>query len=57
MILKCSRFRPLVSKMFCRTDDSALRKPLSVAIPDAIQSDEWTEVKVRYLDPAAANSS
>jgi hypothetical protein len=35
--------------------DSALRKPLLVAILDAIQSDEWTEMKVRYLGPAAAN--
>jgi ABC-type amino acid transport substrate-binding protein len=41
---------------FVLPSDSALRKPLSVAILDAIQSDEWTEMKIRYLGPAAANS-
>lgn len=41
---------------FVLPSDSALRKPLSVAILDAIQGDEWTEMKVRYLGPAAANS-
>jgi ABC-type amino acid transport substrate-binding protein len=40
---------------FVLPSDSALRKPLSVAILDAIQSDEWTEMKIRYLGPAAAN--
>jgi polar amino acid transport system substrate-binding protein len=41
---------------FVLPSDSALRKPLSVAILDAIQSDEWAEMKLRYLGPAAANS-
>jgi polar amino acid transport system substrate-binding protein len=41
---------------FVLPGDSALRKPLSVAILDAIQTDEWTEMKVRYLGAAAASS-
>lgn len=41
---------------FVLPSGSELRKPLSVAILDAIQSDEWTEMKIRYLGPAAANS-
>jgi polar amino acid transport system substrate-binding protein len=41
---------------FVLPSDSALRKPLSVAILDAIQSDEWNEMKIRYLGAAAANS-
>ena len=41
---------------FVLPSDSALRKPLSVAILDAIQSDAWTEMKIRYLGAAAANS-
>jgi hypothetical protein len=41
---------------FVLPSDSALRKPLSVAILDAIQSDKWTEMKIRYLGPGAANS-
>jgi ABC-type amino acid transport substrate-binding protein len=41
---------------FVLPSDSALRKPLSVAILDAIQGDEWAEMKLRYLGPAAANS-
>jgi ABC-type amino acid transport substrate-binding protein len=41
---------------FVLPSGSELRKPLSVAILDAIQSEEWTEMKIRYLGPAAANS-
>jgi ABC-type amino acid transport substrate-binding protein len=41
---------------FILPNGSPLRKVLSVAILDAIQSEEWTEMRVRYLGPASLNS-
>ena len=37
------------SYAFALSPDSPLRKPLSIEILHTIQSDEWTEARVRYL--------
>jgi ABC-type amino acid transport substrate-binding protein len=41
---------------FALPPDSPLRKPLSVAILDAIQTEAWTEARVRYLGPDSLSS-
>jgi ABC-type amino acid transport substrate-binding protein len=41
---------------FALPPDSPLRKPLSVAILDAIQKEAWTEARIRYLGPDSLNA-